>query len=129
MNTNIDEINNKLDQISDRKFNSVQDAWQAIALELEKNGIQVPDIDNFEDEMRFKLYLDDELQPHYLYINFDTDDDDVNEETSKTITYATFLDPEESDLLDNMNNGKDDEEDDSSDIRAHHQRIRKMTDY
>lgn len=96
--SNIDEINDSLDELSDTTFENNAEAWRAIALKLESYGIQVPDIDGFEDEMQFKLYLDGEEQPHYLYVNFDTDDD-VNESEDKTIVYATFLDPQDEAIL------------------------------
>ena len=92
---NFDLINADLDTLSDMIFNSEIDAWNAISLKLENYDINIPDIkDDFSDEMFFRFDNNDN-DDRYFYVNFDNEENGV-------IVYATFLNQEELEIIENL---------------------------
>ena len=92
---NFDLINADLDTLSDMIFNSEIDAWNAISLKLENYDINIPDIkDDFSDEMFFRFDNNDN-DDRYFYVNFDNEENGV-------IIYATFLNQEELEIIENL---------------------------
>lgn len=97
----IDTINDELDPIADQSFDSWEAAWQAISLILEGQGIEVPAVSNFSDEMVFKLELGEEEAQHYLYVATEDQADD-----DKYTMYATIASEAELDVIEDI--GDDD---------------------
>ena len=92
---NFDLINADLDTLSDMIFNSEIDAWNAISLKLENYDINIPDLkDDFSDEMFFRFDNNDN-DDRYFYVNFDNEENGV-------IVYATFLNQEELEIIENL---------------------------
>jgi len=107
LEADVDNLNNDLDTLSDQTFDSIPDAWHAVALKLETHGVTAPVIDNFDDELCFKILFDGiEEPPYYLHVIFDTDLDE--EVSAKYNVYATLTTPEELDILDSL--GGDEEQ-------------------
>jgi hypothetical protein len=96
-NSVIDNINLELDDLSEKTFRDIHSAWLNIEMILERWNIEVPEIEEFEPEMIFKLYInEDKTSFYYLYINIDY-------ENFGYVVYANFLTPEELEYIDNDN--------------------------
>jgi hypothetical protein len=90
----IDDINDELDPISDQLYDSWSDAWQQVALVLEAHGITVPSVDEFDDEMVFKLENDGQDCEYFLYVAKEDHPDE-----DKYTLYATLATQEDLDAI------------------------------
>lgn len=93
----VENINADLDVLSENVNNTVVSAWQDVCLVLEENGITVPIIEEFEDEMLFNVFFEGEEKPapYYLYVAIDPD-----EHVPGFNLYATLATEEELHILD-----------------------------
>lgn len=122
-----DVINEELDSLADKHYNSASEAWADVALMLKEKGFEVPVVEDFENEMMFRLESSEIDEPRYLVVVMDDgeggEEEDNTEQpgVTKYSVYVTFADENELGLFNTMDAIWADETG-----VTHHLRTRKM---
>lgn len=93
----IEQINNELDALSDKTYQSAESVWVDIAACLEKAGLQCPPADEalqdlVDNEILYKVDEAGDDTPFFLYAVFDSEGD-------KYEVFATIATQEDLDVL------------------------------
>lgn len=109
--SDVEEVNNKFDQVLAGKFAKPQIILQAVQAILQGYGVNLPnlDTDGIDDEFVFNIESADGDDTMYLYIAIDCDD------MGQYDGYAQIVDGEDLEDLEEMDLDDDDSDDDEDD--------------